>query len=271
MAEDIAILYAPGVSLQIRNSLICKLNNVLEQLNIGKPEIFVNPEFPIDILMDIKKKKLLTMVIGWGLKDRPSWEKIIPEPKHFGSIRQLFAIDLFERKGFDGRTLVRPMMNAGKYWSQKMQQHRRNLFFSDYFLHPSAPYGLKKVQVPNADNDYHPPNMPLFIYKPGEPAEVEIVRMIFELFVGHDYNFSKICNLLNSREVSAPKKSKVWHPRTIKTILKCPLYIGANKFHDFLKYDVFQSIIAKPVFFEAQAKISQMDIISCKSKLRVKE
>ena len=264
MAETLAILYA---SASLQNGLINKLNNIVQLFDIGKAEIIVNPEFPISACLKGKQKNLLTVIIGWGRKGKPSWETILPSQKHLRSIRQLFAIDLYEREGFDGRVLGKPMMNAGKYWSERMRQYKQNLFFEGYFLHPFTPYGLKKVKAPKID-DSSPSSMSLFVFEPGEPAEVEIVRMIFDLFVGHDYNLSKIANLLNAKEVNAPKNCKAWNPRPIKTILKSPFYIGANKFRGFIKYDVFPSIIEKPVYFEAQAKISQMTIIAGSESFR---
>jgi len=264
MAETLAILYA---SASLQNGLINKLNNIVQLFDIGKAEIIVNPEFPISACLKGKQKNLLTVIIGWGRKGKPSWETILPSQKHLRSIRQLFAIDLYEREGVDGRVLGKPMMNAGKYWSERMRQYKQNLFFEGYFLHPFTPYGLKKVKAPKID-DSSPSSMSLFVFEPGEPAEVGIVRMIFDLFVGHDYNFSEIANLLNAQEVNAPKNCRAWNPRPIKTILKSPLYIGANKFRGFIKYDVFPAIIEKPVYFEAQAKISQMSIFAGNESFR---
>ena len=261
MSDLFAILYAPGSGENTKKSLAQKLSNIIDQFNIGKTNIKVNPKFPINVYWEGNSDSLLTVVIGWGLKAKPSWKTILPELKDFGSVRQLIAIDLFERKGLDERLLEEPMVNAGRYWSKKMQQYKQNLFFEDYFLMSSVPYGLKKVKVSNTEkNDYSP--IPRFASEPGEPSEVEIVKLIFDLFVGHDYNLSEICNLLNAQEIKAPKNSKVWSPRSIKTTLKCPLYIGANKFREFIKFDVFTSIIEQSVYFEAQAKISQMSILA---------
>lgn len=267
MSDLFAILYAPDSRESTIESLAQKFSNIIERLNIGIANIEVNPKFPINVHWEDNSSSLLTVVIGWGLKIKPSWKIILSELKGLESVRQLIAIDLFERTGFDGRVLEKPMVNAGKYWSKRMQQHRRNLFFEDYLLMSSIPYGLKKVEVSNTVKN-NSSSIPQFASEPGEPSEVEIVKMIFDLFVGHDYNLSEICNLLNAQEVSAPKNCNVWNPRTIKTILRCPLYIGANKFREFIKFDVFPSIIEQSVYFEAQAKISQMGIIAGSVKLK---
>jgi len=93
------------------------------------------------------------------------------------------------------------------------------------------------------------------ILKPGESSEIEIVKLIFDLFVNHDYNRTQICNLLNAQRVNAPNKSDLWNPSKILTILKSPMYIGANQYRESIIYNVFPPIIEKSVFFEAQARI----------------
>ena len=255
MSDLLAILHTPGSSEDTKKGLINKFNNILDQLNIGRANIKVNLRFPINDYLANTSEELLTVVIGWGLREKPSWERIIPKPNSLASVRQLIAIDLFERKGLDGRVLEKPLINAGKFWSRRMQLNNQTLFLEGNFLQASTPYGLKRVEVFCAENNTQP-SMPVFTFEPGEPSEVEIVRMIFELFVDHDHNRSEICNLLNAQEVKAPQKNRVWTPRTIKTILKCPFYIGANKYLGFIRLNVFTPIIVKSVYFEAQARIS---------------
>jgi hypothetical protein len=266
MSDLFAILYAPGCGTSTTEGLINKLNNIIDTLDVGKTNIKVNPRLPICSYLDCKSNNLISIVIGWGLQDKPSWERIIPGPKCLGSVRQLIAIDLFERRGADGRILEKPMVNAGKYWGRKMQQNEHNLFFKGSFLQTTLPYGLKRVKVSDVELNNHS-SLALFSLEPGEPSEVEVVRMIFDLFVDHDYNRSEICNLLNAQEVKAPKNSKVWNQNIIKTILLCPFYVGANRYRGFIKFDVFTPIIEKTVYFEAQAKMSQINIVSSNRNL----
>ena len=93
--------------------------------------------------------------------------------------------------------------------------------------------------------------------EPGDPEKVEIVRLIFELFVIHDYTLTDICNLLNSQGVKSPLKSNTWKTRVVRTILESEIYIGANEFCGCVKHGVFPSFIDKSIFFEARAKISR--------------
>jgi hypothetical protein len=259
MTDTFAILHAPNTSKRMENRLIQKLNIIINCLNIGKFKISVNPDFPIDNYLKNDSKNLFTLIIAWGLCVKPSWEIIMPATQCLVSLRQFIAIDLFERKGLDGRILETPKINAGKYWSQNIKRNNKNLFFDGYFLQAKIPYGLKKVTVSNTKKIISS-SMPMFAFEPGEPSEVEIVRMIFDLFVSHDYNRTEICTLLNAQEVQAPQKNGIWNAKTIKTILESPLYIGANQYRGYIKQNVFTPIIEKYIFYEAQAKISQIDL-----------
>ena len=96
-----------------------------------------------------------------------------------------------------------------------------------------------------------------YVLEPGDPEKVEIVRLIFELFVIHDYTLTDVCNLLNSQGVKPPLKSNTWKTSVVRTILESEIYIGANEFSGCVKHGVFPSFIDKSIFFEAQAKISR--------------
>jgi len=257
MTDTLVILYAPDSPKDREQRLVHKLTAFIKGLNIEKVKINIRSDLPITEFQN-QSENLITLIIGWGLPVPPSWELILPDRQLMGSIRQFIAFDLFERKGFDAKHLKEPRMNAGAYLSQNIKRHNRNLFFDGFFLQAKIPYGLKKVPVQDTLNDSVTPT-PLFTFAPGDPSEVEIVRMIFELFVSHGYNRTEICSLLNAQEVRAPQKNGAWNAGNIKTILESPFYIGANQYRGFIKHDVFPAIIQKYIFYEAQARIAQMD------------
>ena len=248
MTDTFAIVYAPNANAEKEKRLVQKMSNIIARINIGKFKIITNPDLPIDKYWQSHSKGSVNLVLGWGCHASPSSEILIPELHNLESLRQLIAIELFEREGLDGRVLEKPNINAGKYWSQNMKRNNQNLFFDGYFLQAKVPYGLKRISVGESFREDRS-SMPLFVFEPGDPSEVEIVRMIFELFVGHDYNRTEICTLLNAQEVNAPLKSGIWNARTIKTILESPLYIGANQYRGYIKHDVFRPIIEKAIFY----------------------
>jgi hypothetical protein len=257
MTDTIAVLYSPGSESEKTDWLLRKFSYVIKSLNFRKATIQVNPKMPILSYRNNENNGLNTLILGWGLISKPNWEILIPETALFRSIRQLMAIDLYEREGIDGRILEKPTAKAGQFFSQKIIQNNRNLFFEGCFLQATIPYGLKKVMVDSSDIENGCSN-PMFAFEPGDSSEVEIIRTIFDLFVTHDYNRTEICGLLNAQEVRPPKRCNIWNTRTITTILESPFYIGANQYKGFIKYDVFPPIVGKTIYFEAQAKLSQI-------------
>ncbi len=259
MTNTYAILYAPGSPKDREKRLIQKLKTIIDRFGIQDVQIKINPDLPIRRCPQNNRSNLLTLIVGWGLPSLPAWERIVPESDFLESVRQFIAIDLFERSRLDGNSLKAPKMNAGSHLSQNIKRNNRNLFFDGFFLQAKVPYGMRKVQVKNVFQDKEM-NNPVFTFEPGDPSEVEIVRMIFELYVSHDYNRTEICALLNAQEIRGPQKNGTWNAGNIKTILKSPFYIGANQYRGFVKYDVFTPIIEKYIFYEAQSKISQTDL-----------
>lgn len=254
MSNLLAILHSPGSGKSLEELLLKKFTCRIKQLNIGSSEVHVNSSPNFDECLLNASGDFLTIIIGWGLTSEPSWEGIFSRIQKVSSLRQLIAIDLFEREGIDGRVLEKPLLNAGKSMGRRMRLNNRALFLEDNFLQSSTPYGLKKVRI-HSHNDSDKSDVRSVTFEPGEPAEIEIVRMIFELFVNHDHNRAEICNLLNAQQVKAPNKSKAWNQKTIKSILECPFYIGANRYREFIKHDVFIPIIEKSIYYEAQARI----------------
>ncbi len=255
MPKLLAILHSPGSSKSLEERLLKKFTCKIEQLNVGIPEITVNSSPNFDGCFLSAPNSSLTIIIGWGLISEPSWEAIFSRIHQMGPLRQLMAIDLFEREGVDGRVLEKPLLNAGGYWTRRMRLNNKSLFLEDNFLQAATPYGLKRVITqPNEASDSS--GVRSVTFEPGEPAEIEIVRMIFDLFVNHAHNRAEICNLLNAQQVKAPNKNKAWNQKIIKSILECPFYIGANRYREFIKHDVFMPIVEKSIYYEAQARIS---------------
>lgn len=253
MMDAYAIIYAPGANRPQCKHLLQKLQDNAQQLGFFNSDIQVKFDSEIRIQQSHKIKGMVTLIIGWGLPSEPSWNILLKEASTFESVRHLFAFDLYERERFDGGILNEPRINAGKYWSQKVQHNNLRLFLNGCYIKTYIPYGMRRVPLKSSmilsSRRKH------YTLEPGDPAEVKIVRLIFELFANHGYNRTEICNLLNVQGVSCNKKNSVWDTRKILTILNTPMYIGANQFGDCITYDVFPPLIDKATFFEAQARI----------------
>ena len=88
---------------------------------------------------------------------------------------------------------------------------------------------------------------------------LDIVRLVFSLFVDFGYTLTEISNLLNAEGVKAPHNSKIWNGRKLKSLVESAVYIGSNQFGACLKHDVFPALIDRSTFCAAQAKIYKRD------------
>ena len=259
MSGTLAIVHAPGVNQAQLNTLVEKLRDFIDHMDFKGADIQVNPDIHLKSEKYTNKDEIITLIVGWGLPFKPKqgwWMNEIPISK---TVRQFIAVDLFERNRFDGRKLDPPKINAGKYWSRKTRRENFRLFLEGFYIKPTAPYAMRRVQTKKSKKTGRSSRL-RYVLEPGDPEKVEIVRLIFELFVIHDYSLTDICNLLNSQGVKSPLKSKTWSTRAVRTILESEIYIGANEFCGCLKHGVFPSFIDKSIFFEAQAKISRKQL-----------
>jgi hypothetical protein len=256
MSKILAIVHAPGVKQAQLNMLVEKFRDFMDQIDLNGTEIQVNPDPLLRSDKYDSKDEINTLIVGWGLSTKPTWGWWMNEITLPDTVRQFIGIDLFERNRFDGRELEPPKINAGKYWSRITRQSNFKLFMEGYYIKPTAPYAMRRVPIKKSKQKNRSSRL-RYVLEPGDPEKVEIVRLIFELFVIHDYSLTDICNLLNSQGVKSPLKSNTWKTRIVRTILESDTYIGANEFCGCIKHGVFPSFIDKAVFFEAQAKISR--------------
>jgi hypothetical protein len=256
MSRTLALVHAPGVNQAQLNMLVKKLRDFMDQIDFNGTDIHVNPAPIFRSEKFGNNDEIITLIVGWGLPSKPTWDWWMSEIPLSKTPRQFIGIDLFERNRFDGRELEPPRINAGKYWSRKTRQNNFKLFLEGYYIKPTAPYAMRRVPIKKSKQKNRSSRL-RYVLEPGDPQRVEIVRLIFELFVIHDYTLTDICNLLNSQGVKPPLKSNTWKTRVVRTILESEIYIGANEFSGCIKHGVFPSFIDKSIFFEAQAKISR--------------
>jgi hypothetical protein len=253
MVDAYAIIYAPGANRAQCKHLLQKLQDKAQRLGFFNSNIDVKFGSEVKIKQRFISKGLITLILGWGLPSEPSWNILLNENSSFDCIRHLFAFDLYERERSDGEILKEPRINAGKYWSQKVQQNHIRLFLNGCYIRTFIPYGMRRI--PLKSSTILTSRRKHYTLEPGDPSEIKIVRLIFDLFANHGYNRTEICNLLNAQGVTYTKNNRVWDTKKILTILTTPMYIGANQYGDCIRYDVFPSVIDKTTYFEAQAKI----------------
>lgn len=252
MQNTLAIVHAPGVKENQKRLLVNKLQRFMESMGQENSLIRLNPK-----LSDIKNFDSFewrTLVVGWGHPSRPEWYRWIQENNFVENAQEIFAIDLFERRRADGRVLPEPRVNAGQYWSTKISQGHYRLFIEGYYLKAMDPYGMKRIPKRGSGNMSNQGRLH-YVLAPGDPEAIEIVRLIFNMYVYDDYKRTEISNLLNSQGVAPPGRSSIWNVKSVRTLLEDPVYIGANRYSGSIRYDVFPALIDKPTYYSAQAKI----------------
>ena len=254
MLKTMAIVYAPGVNSSQLEILKNKLESFLDIMNFYSDKIGVKacPEFELSNLGN--NDALSTLIIGWGLSIIPDWSTWAYEIKTSMVIRLFIGIDLYEQCGTNGRVLMLPNFKSGRHWRQSSWQTRLRLFLKGCYVSHITPYGMKRAPK------WEFPNHDLMISKnyilvPGLSEEIEIVRLIYNLFVKHGYTLTEIANLLNAQNVNAPNQSKFWNSKKVKSLITSVSYIGSNQFGACVRHNVFPALIDRSTFCAAQARI----------------
>lgn len=225
----------------------------MKRMNFHPKRIGFNPYSVIDMTKIKKEGNPLTLIIGWGLSEKPRWTKWAYEIKISPVIKLFIAVDLYDRYGAMGRVLMLSNGKGGSYWRNKSWQTRCKLFLNDCYVSYVAPYGMKRIPKYAYNDDitgsFH------YILVPGSRQEIEIVRLIFNLFVNHGYTMTEISNLLNAQGIEAPNKSKIWSCKKVKSLVTSAVYIGSNQYGACVKHNVFPALIDRSTFYAAQAKI----------------
>ena len=116
----------------------------------------------------------------------------------------------FERKLKEGNQFL-------EYQKKIMRRGRELSVKRGNFIGQRPPYGYRKKVVMDGKKKCHTLEI--------EPAEADIVRMIFDLYVNHDMGCTKIANRLDELGVK-PRVGTLWAIDTIKRMLINHHYIG---------------------------------------------
>ncbi len=99
--------------------------------------------------------------------------------------------------------------------NRRMQAGRLASVKEGNYIGSSAPYGYKKI------HDYDNKCYTL------EPIadEAEVVRLMYDLYINHDFGYAKIATHLNNLGIK-PKRIDTWSLATVRAIIENPLYYG---------------------------------------------
>lgn len=116
--------------------------------------------------------------------------------------------------------------------NRRLQRGRRASALEGKFQSPFAPYGYKKVKIPDDKG---------FTLEP-VPDEAEIVKYIFQLYTSGETSpdgstrcvgVSAIATILRNMKVSPPVLSNEWSGSTVRCILRNPVYAGKIRWKQF--------------------------------------
>lgn len=130
---------------------------------------------------------------------------------------------------------------------------RVHLAFEGYFVLGQVPYAMKAVRERHRDAKGRKRVVRTRLV-PGDQQEVDVVRLIFELYGCQNMPVNHILNYLQVQNIPARRKVSGWSLGKIERILTNPVYIGATRYKDLIRYGAFPPIIEPWIFHAAMSR-----------------
>ncbi len=97
-----------------------------------------------------------------------------------------------------------------------------------------TPYGMaKRITFLTGDSIIIPRTQPFrtpknahSVFIPGDDREVEAVNFMFRKYADEDISYREIARQMNEKGFPLPGTAALWHPDTVKMMLKNPVYVG---------------------------------------------
>lgn len=153
-----------------------------------------------------------------------------------------YCAEVFENDGSLASTIIKNLKRAmaGEYsreLSAKVWAAQSRLAAKGFKMGGTAGYGLHRLLIDRDGNrkqvlrtgEHKSITTDRVVLIPGDPAEVEIVKRIFDLAAEGKTN-PAIANLLNDGGVPSPKGGR-WRSPTIRSILRADRYVGSNVYN----------------------------------------
>ncbi len=253
MATIITILNLPRDGPARVTALLNQMRGFLEQIGRNNDDLRIYTHLDFGLAELAKNKKVRTLILAWSAGGKPNLDywtwSILPS----NTITEFIPLDLDSKSIPAPKPLDLAPDNTGN-WTSKAQRTKLALFLNGFYLNAFAPFGLRLMNN-YAPETHVPPYRSCHLLAPGPMNEVDIVRLVFSLFVDHGYTYTEISNLLNAQGIKPPATAQSWSHRALKVLLQSTVYIGVNRFRGCIKHDVVPPLIDKVQFFKAQSKI----------------
>ncbi len=251
MSKTIALLHASDADDEKLIQVTDRFRSVLKALGADPSEIVGCPDLKA-IPMTLAVGSYETLVVGWGMDEKPNWGAWFQRFVKTLNVRHVLVLDLTD----DDWTTIFPMKHTRRRQRGQINSPRReellSCFHAGQFTGVHVPYGYKRKAASH-------------LLKAGESniaprdddasEEVSIVRLIFDLYVNGGQSRSAIALLLNAKGVKPPHNNARWALFKVDHILCDPVYIGALRYKDLIRFNSCEPIIIPDIFYAAQARM----------------
>lgn len=261
MRQSVVVVWYPEIDERQKPLLYDNIKARLESLGISVKHMVFNPlEERIESL--VRSTQLPCLVVKPST-DAPPWLETILDTlaRRQTKVALLVDRDLDREEG--GSSAAGPKRKrtraAAKIVGFDPADRLLRPFCEGWFIYGGdAPYATRKVHVHRSERDPRTASTSLTRKRarlePGEPQEIEIVRLIFELYACDKLHLSRIRNILIAENAPPPQRSKGWSIPMVKRILLDPVYMGANKYKDQVKLGTHAPIVEPWLFYAAQSR-----------------
>lgn len=251
MSKTIALLHASDVDDEKLIQVTDRFRSVLKALGADPSEIIGCPDLKA-IPMTLAVGSYETLVVGWGVEERPNWGVWFQRYVKTLNARHVLVFDLMD----DDWTTAFPMKHTRRRQREQINSPRREELLSNFhtgqFTGVHVPYGYKRKAASHllkaGESNIAPRN-------DDASEEVSIVRLIFDLYVNGGQSRSAIALMLNAKGVKPPHNNTRWSIYKVEHILSDPVYIGALRYKNLVRFNTIEPIVIPDIFYAAQARL----------------
>jgi hypothetical protein len=247
MPKTVAVITARDPTKDARRELERRLRSRMGCRGVRAVKVLFDPSVEA-LRAAMKQCGVRRLTIGWGVETTPDWRSVFR--------KYVYEVDLEHLLLYEISDLAAPK-NQVRSVGDHVQDGAFRAVANGYFLPTFVPYGLERIPtITEVRGAQEKRTVTRAILCPGDSDELEVVRLIYDLFVHQDCSRTEILNLLNAQRVPAPgANAGVWLKRHLDSILTDPVYMGANRHGHVVAYNVGPEVASPFLYFTAQAKL----------------
>lgn len=251
MFPTLVLAWAPQNDSGTQHRLLEKLQRRIRRWNLDMASAIINPT------QEALEKELgrvpscRQLVLSWVSvpMEVPSW---IFEIK---AIRRMHGLHICSYDRNPVQQFVLPSVKTEKR-NPLSTDRRLYLFANGWWVSPKLPYAMKKAEDPGPNlRKNNGSAIRCYDLFAGDAQQLEVVRLVFDMYGLQRQSVGEIVNLLRAEKVSAGDRAKVWSYLMVERLLTDPVYIGAYRYKTFVRYAAFPAVIEPWIYYVAQARL----------------